>query len=62
MRFYLFTFEKVGQTGSGTSSLISSPQLLPFDNNRIIKICSSYQHSIILRGDGKVFTFGNNQV
>jgi alpha-tubulin suppressor-like RCC1 family protein len=41
---------------------LSSPQLLPFENNRIIKICSGYQHSIVLKGNGKVFGFGYNQV
>jgi alpha-tubulin suppressor-like RCC1 family protein len=53
---------QLGQLGSVNSNVLSSPQLLPYDNNRFIKICSGYQHSIVLKGNGKVFGFGYNAV
>jgi alpha-tubulin suppressor-like RCC1 family protein len=60
----LYLTFQFGQLGDPSNTLQKRMLqiMLPVVNNRIIKICSGYRSTMILKGNGKVYAFGYNPV
>jgi alpha-tubulin suppressor-like RCC1 family protein len=59
---YAFGLNHVGQLGDGSSLSRLTPTPIVYQNKRIAKICSGSYHSLMLKGNGKIYGFGYNVV